>query len=278
MGRAVAGRLSEQLGQQFIVDNRGGASTSIGAGIAAKAVADGYTVLLGTITTLATNPNLRAKLPYDAIRSFDPISLFASQAYFLLINPSVPARNLRDFIALARAKPEQLHFGSPGIGSGAHLTGELFNHMLNVKLVHVGYKGAGPALIDVVSGQVPVMFATFSTSHAMIKNGKVVGLAVSTLKRSRMMPELPTIAESGVSGFSMRSWNGLLAPRGTPRAIVNKLSAEVNTAMNNPAFVQGLMSMGFEPDAMSPEEFTRFIREEQEKHARIIKLAGLKVE
>jgi tripartite-type tricarboxylate transporter receptor subunit TctC len=278
MGRAVAGRLGEQLGQQFIVDNRGGASTTIGAGIAAKAVPDGYSLLLGTITTLATNPNLRAKLPYDPGRSFDPISLFASQAYFLFLHPGVPARSVRDFLAYARANPGKLNFGSPGVGSGAHLTGELFNHMANTKLVHVGYKGAGPAMIDLVSGQIPLMFATFSTSYAMYKTGKIVPIAVSTPKRTRSMPELPTLAESGLSGFSMRSWNGLLAPKGTPKSIVDKLSQEIGNAMNNPSFTKRLMEMGFEPDPMTPSEFAAFIREEIDKHALIIKMAGLKVE
>jgi tripartite-type tricarboxylate transporter receptor subunit TctC len=190
----------------------------------------------------------------------------------------VPARTVKEFIALARAKPGQLNFGSPGVGSGSHLTGELFNSMANTQLVHVGYKGAGPAIIDLMSGQISVMFATISTAHSMLKSGKLAVIAVSAPKRSRTMPELPTIAESGVPGFSMRSWNGLLAPHGTPKPIVQKLSAEVNAAMENQAFAQRLIGMGFEPDSTTPDEFAKFIRDELALHARIIKAAGLKVE
>jgi tripartite-type tricarboxylate transporter receptor subunit TctC len=278
MGRAIAERLSQQLGHQVIVDNRGGASTVIGAELAARAPADGYTLLVGTITTLATNPNLRAKLPYDPIRSFDPISLLASQPYYVVVNPSVPARTLKDFIAYAQARPGELHFGSPGVGSGAHLTGELFNSMAGTKIVHVGYKGAGPALIDVVSGQTSVMFATLATVHPMLQGGKLHLLAVTTAKRTRAMPDVPTVAESGVPGFSMRSWNGLLGPRGLPQSVVRRLNTEVLAALNSAEFTKRLLAIGFEPDPTTPEGFAKFIREEIALHARVVKIAGLKVE
>jgi len=278
MGRAIADRLTQQLGHQVIVDNRGGASTTIGAGLAARAPADGYTLLVGTITTLATNPNLRSKLPYDPVRSFDPITLLASQPYYVVANTSVPARSIKELIAYAQAKPGVLNFGSPGIGSGSHLTGELFNSMAKTKMVHVGYKGAGPAAIDLVAGQTSLMFATLSTVHALLPSGKVVLLGVTTLKRTRAMPEVPTVAESGLAGFSMRSWNGLLAPRGISKPILSRLNKETVTALESAEFVKRMAPMGFEPDPMTPEEFAQFIKEEIALHGRIVKMAGLKVE
>jgi len=278
MGRAIAERLSQQLGQQVVVDNRGGASTAIGAELAARAPADGYTLLVGTITTLAVNPNLRAKLPYDPIRSFDPITLLASQPYYVALNPSVPARSVTELIAYARSRPGALNFGSPGVGSGSHLTGELFNSMAKTTMVHVGYKGAGPALVDLVAGQTSVMFATLSTLHPMLTGGKVVLVGITTAKRSRAMPDVPTVAESGLPGFSMRSWNGLLGPRGLPTPVLHRLSTEAVSALESAEFVKRMVPIGFEPDPTTPEEFARFITDEIALHARIIKSAGLKVQ
>jgi tripartite-type tricarboxylate transporter receptor subunit TctC len=278
MGRAIAERLTQQLGNQVIVDNRGGASTAIGADLAARAPADGYTLLVGTITTLAVNPNLRAKLPYDPIRSFDPITLLAAQPYYVAVNSSVPAHSIKDLIAYARMKPGELNYGSPGVGSGSHLTGELFNNMARTKMVHVGYKGAGPALIDLVAGQTSLMFATLSTLNPMLKSGKLTLIAVSTAKRTRAMPDVPTVAESGLPGFSMRSWNGLLGPRGLPKPVLKKLNAETVAALESEDFTKRMLSIGFEPDPTTPEEFGRFIEEEIALHAQIIKKIGLKVE
>ena len=278
MGRAIAERLSQQMGYQFVVDNRGGASTAIGAELAARAVPDGYTLLLGTITTLATNPNLRAKLPYDPVGSFDPITLLASQPYYIVVNTGVPVRSVKELLAYAQSKPGAIHFGSPGVGSGSHLTGELFNTMAKTKLVHVGYKGAGPAVIDLASGQISMMFATLSTVSGMLPTGKLSLVAVSTLKRTHAMPEVPTIAESGVPGFSMRSWNGLLGPRGMPNAVTQKLNAETLAALRHPEFTKRLLAIGFEPDPSSPTEFMQFIKDELKLHAQIIKSAGLRIE
>ena len=278
MGRAIAERLSQQLGYQVIVDNRGGASTAIGADLAARAAPDGYTLLVGTITTLAVNPNLRAKLPYDPVRSFDPITLLASQPYYVALSNSVPARSVQELIAHARAKPGGLNFGSPGVGSGSHLTGELFNSMAKTKMVHVGYKGAGPAVIDLVGGQTSVMFATLSTVHSLFRGGKLVLIAVTTPSRSQAMPDVPTLAESGLPGFSMRSWNGLLGPRGMPKPVLQKLNTEAVAALGNAEFTRRLLTIGFEPEPTTPEEFAHFIKEEMALHARIIKAAGLKIE
>jgi tripartite-type tricarboxylate transporter receptor subunit TctC len=278
MGRAIAERLSQQLRQQVIVDNRGGASTAIGAELASRAPADGYTLLVGTITTLAVNPNLRARLPYDPVRSFDPITLLASQPYYVALNPGVPARSIQDLIAYARARPGAINFGSPGVGSGSHLTGELFNSMAQTKLVHIGYKGAGPAVLDLVSGQTSLMFATLSAVHSMINSGKVVAIAITTAKRSQAMPDVPTVAESGVPGFAMRSWNGLLGPRGIPKAVLQRLSSETVAALQSAEFSKRLVGIGFEPDPTTPAQFARFIEDEIALHARIIKSAGLKIE
>jgi tripartite-type tricarboxylate transporter receptor subunit TctC len=278
MGRAIAERLSQQLGYQMIVDNRGGASTAIGAELAARAPADGYTLLVGTITTLAVNPNLRAKLPYHPVRSFDPITLLASQPYYVALNNGVPARSLKELIALAQAKPGMLNFGSPGVGSGSHLTGELFNSVARTRMVHVGYKGAGPAVIDLVGGQTSLMFATLSTVHALFQSGKLALIAVTTARRSQAMPDVPTLAESGLPGFSMRSWNGLLAPRGTPKPVLQRLNAEAVVALRSADFTKRLLTIGFEPEPTTPEEFAQFIQDEIALHARIIKAAGLKVE
>jgi tripartite-type tricarboxylate transporter receptor subunit TctC len=278
MGRAIAERLSQQLRQQIIVDNRGGASTAIGAELASRAPADGYTLLVGTITTLAVNPNLRARLPYDPSRSFDPVTLLASQPYYVVLNPSVPARSIQELVAYVRARPGALNFGSPGVGSGSHLTGELFNSMAQTKLVHIGYKGAGPALLDLVAGHTSLMFATLSTVHSMVNSGKVVPIAITTAKRSQAMPDMPTIAESGIPGFSMRSWNGLLGPRGIPDAVLQRLNTETVSALQSPEFIKRMVAIGFEPDPTTPAEFAQFIKDEIALHARIIKSAGLKVE
>lgn len=278
MGRAIAERLSQQLGYQVIVDNRGGASTAIGADLAARAAPDGYTLLVGTITTLAVNPNLRAKLPYDPVRSFDPITLLASQPYYVALNTGVPARSVKDLVAYAQAKPGELNFGSPGVGSGSHLTGELFNSMAKTKMVHVGYKGAGPAVIDLVGGQTSLMFATLSTVHSLFRSGKLVLIAVTTPRRTQAMPEVPTLAESGLPGFSMRSWNGLLGPRGMPKPVLQKLNTEAVAALRNAEFTKRLLTIGFEPEPTTPEEFAQFIKDQMALHARIIKTAGLRVE
>jgi tripartite-type tricarboxylate transporter receptor subunit TctC len=278
MGRAIAERLSQQLGYQVIVDNRGGASTAIGADLAARAAPDGYTLLVGTITTLAVNPNLRANLPYDPVRSFDPITLLASQPYYVALNTGVPARSVKDLVAYAQAKPGELNFGSPGVGSGSHLTGELFNSMAKTKMVHVGYKGAGPAVIDLVGGQTSLMFATLSTVHSLFRSGKLVLIAVTTPRRTQAMPEVPTLAESGLPGFSMRSWNGLLGPRGMPKPVLQKLNTEAVAALRNAEFTKRLSTIGFEPEPTTPEEFAQFIKDQMALHARIIKAAGLKVE
>lgn len=275
IGRAVAEKLTEKLGQQIVVDNRGGAATAIGAEIAAKTAPDGYTILLATVTTLAVNPNLKAKLPYDPVRDFDPISMLASQPYLLVVHPSLKVQSVKDLIALAKAKPGALNFASPGIGSNGHLAGELMNSLASINMVHVGYKGTGPALNDLLGGHVSLMFATMPSVEAHVKAGRLRGLAVSTAKRSPAMTEMPTIAEAGVPGYTMRSWNGLMAPRGTPPAVINKLSKEVNVVLTSPELEKRLTGLGFDPDPGTPQEFAAFIQKELALYSKIIKAAGL---
>lgn len=275
IGRAVAEKLTEKLGQQIVVDNRGGAATAIGAEIAARTAPDGYTILLATVTTLAVNPNLKAKLPYDPVRDFDPISMLASQPYLLVVHPSLKVQSVKDLIALAKAKPGALNFASPGIGSNGHLAGELMNSLANINMVHVGYKGTGPALNDLLGGHVSLMFATMPSVEAHVKAGRLRGLAVSTAKRSPAMPEMPTIAEAGVPGYTMRSWNGLVVPRGTPPAVINKLSKEVSVVLSSPELEKRLTGLGFDPDPGTPQEFAAFIQKELALYGKIIKAAGL---
>jgi tripartite-type tricarboxylate transporter receptor subunit TctC len=278
LARIVAERLSERLGQQIVVDNRGGAATVIGTEIAARAPADGYTLLLATVTTLAVNPNLKRALPYDAERDFVPVTMLASQPYLLVVHPGIKVGSARDLIALAKAKPGALNFASPGVGSNGHLAGELMKSMAGIDMVHVGYKGTGPALNDLVAGHVSLMFATMSSVESHVKAKRLNGIAVSTLKRSPAMPAVPTLAESALPGYSMRSWNGLLFPRGTPPAAVGQVNNAVNAVLQDAQFRQRLVAIGYDPDPSTPQEFARFVRDEKALYARVVKAAGLKPE
>lgn len=275
LGRVVAEKVSERLGHQIVVDNRGGASTTIGAELAARSPADGYTILLATVTTLAVNPNLKSKLPYDVHRDFEPITMLASQPYLLVVHPSLKLTSVKELLALAKSKPGALNFASPGVGSNGHLAGELMNSMAGVKMVHIGYKGTGPAINDLLGGHVSVMFATLPSVEGHVRNGRLTGLAVSTLKRSPAMPAIPTIAEAGLPGYSMRSWNGLMVPHGTPTSVVSRLSKEVNAALDQQDTKQRLVHIGFDPDPSTPKEFAAFIDSELALYAKIVKAAGL---
>ncbi|MGZ5163093.1 MAG: tripartite tricarboxylate transporter substrate binding protein [Burkholderiales bacterium] len=214
IGRTINERLGKRLGQQVIVDNRGGAATVIGADIAAHSPADGYTLLLATITTLAVNPALKRKLPYDPERDFAPVSMLAAQPYLLVVHPGVPATSVSQLIAHAKAQPGKLSFASAGIGAGAHLAAELFKYMARIDVVHIPYKGSGPAMTDVMGGQCAYMFAGISAAYPHTLSGKLNALAVSTAKRSAAVPEIPTISESGLPGYQMNTWNSLVVPRG----------------------------------------------------------------
>ena len=278
LGRAFADRMGERMGQQWVVDNRGGASTIIAAEIVAHAPADGYTLLLGTNTTLSVIPSLRDKLPYDPLKDYDMISLMSSSPYLLVVHPSFPAKTLKDFIALAKAKPGQLNYASPGHGTSNHMSFELFMSMAGVKITHVAYKGTGPAVTELLGGQVPIMFASTASVRPHVLAGKLRALGISTAKRSPAMPEVPPIAEQGVPGFNNASWVGLVSPRGTPSAIVKRLNTEINKVIDEGDLKDKLGSQGFVPDGSTPQEFAAHVKDELARFRKLVKDANIKPE
>jgi tripartite-type tricarboxylate transporter receptor subunit TctC len=278
IGRAVNDRLGKRLGQQVVVDNRGGAATVIGAEIAARSPPDGYTLLLATITTLAVNPALKSKLPYHAERDFAPVSMLASQPYLLVSHPAVPASSVAQLVAYAKANPGKLSFASAGIGAGAHLAAELLKHMARIDVVHVPYKGSGPAMTDVMSGQCAYMFAGVSAAYPHTQAGKLRALAVSTAKRSAAVPEIPTVAESGLPGFQTNTWNSLVVPRGTPAPIVQRLNTEVVAVLNEPDVKERLKQQAIDPDPGTPAQLAAHIKSEVARFDKLIKTIGLKPE
>lgn len=278
IGRAVNELLAKRLGQPVIVDNRGGAASIIGAEITARAPADGYTLLVATITTLAVNPALYRKLPYHPERDFAPVSMLGATPYLLGIHPSVPARSVAQLVAHAKAHPGKLNYGSAGVGSGGHLATEMFKHMAGIDIVHVPYKGVGAATIDVVSGQIALMLGGISIMKPHVDNGRVRALAVSGAKRTVIAPDIPTIDEAGVKGYQTNSWNSLVAPRLTPVAIVQRLNAELTAVLATPQLVEQLKSQGIEPEPGTPSELARHIHEEIARFQHLVKTIGLKPE
>ncbi len=277
--RAVGQKLSEAWGQPVVVDNRAGAGGNIGADLVAKSPADGYTLLMGAVATHAINPTLYAKIPYDPVRDFTPVALVVQVPNILVVNPSVPAKSVKELIELARAKPGTLNFGSGSTGSTGHLAGELFNTMAGVKMVHIPYKGAAPAMADLLAGQVHLMFDNLANALPNVKAGRLRALAVTTLARSPAVPDLPTIAESGLPGFDLTTWFGVMVPAGTPPEIVAKLNAEIVRALATKDMHERLEKMGAEaPTNNTPERFAAFIRSEAAKYAKVVKESGAKVE
>ncbi len=279
MARAIGQKLTEAWHQPVVVDNRAGAGGNIGADLVAKSAPDGYTLLMGAVATQAINPALYSKIPYDPIKDFTAVALVAQVPNILVVNPSVPAKSVKELIALARAKPGSLNFASGSTGSTGHLAGELFNTMAGVKMVHIPYKGAAPAMADLLSGQVQLMFDNLASSLPNVKAGKLHALAVTTLARSPAVPDLPTIAESGLPGFDLTTWFGLLVPAGTPHDIVVKLNAEIVRALDSKDMRERLEKMGAEPPPdNTPEHFAAFIRSEAEKYAKVVKASGARVD
>jgi tripartite-type tricarboxylate transporter receptor subunit TctC len=278
LGRAFAERLGQRLGQAMIADNRGGASTAIAAELVARAPADGHTLLLATIATLAVLPGFKANLPYDPVKDFDPVSLISASPYLLVVNPGVPVKSVKELIAMAKSKPGQINYASPGHGTMNHLTFELFKAASGADLTHVPYKGTGPALADVLGGHVGVMFASTSSVRPLVISGKLRALGISTVKRSPAMPDVPPIAESGVPGFDASSWAGLVVPRGTPAAIIARLNAEVIAVVRQGDLREHLESQGYVLQTSTPQEFAAHIRTELVRYRKLIKGAGLTVE
>ncbi|MGH8703678.1 MAG: Bug family tripartite tricarboxylate transporter substrate binding protein [Burkholderiales bacterium] len=276
LARTVGPRLADTLGQQVVVDNRPGGNGDIGMLIVAKAPPDGYTLLLGYIANLAIAPSLYAKMPYDPVKDYAPITQIATSPNVLTAHPSVQVKSLKELIALARAKPGAVNFASTGIASVGHLTGELLNNLAGMKMTHVPYKGGGQAIIDLVGGHVQVMFSGFSAAMPHIKSGKIRALAVTGAGRSPALADVPTIAEQGFPGVEATAWYGVLAPAGTPKPVVARLHGEIVKVLKLPDVVQRLDALGFELVGSTPEQFSAYIRSEIKKWEKVVKASGAK--
>ena len=273
VARIVFQQVSEATGQHFVIENRAGAGGNIGAEAVARAPADGYTLLIAT-TAHAINMSMFKGLSYDVIRDFTPVTQLTQGPLVLVATPGFPANNVRELIALAKAKPDTLNFASSGNGQSTHLSAELFNLMAGIKMSHVPYKGSSPALTDVMAGQVPLMFDTMLTAMPFVKGGKLKALAVTSPQRSPAAPDVPTIAESGLPGYEVFAWNGLLAPVGTPKAVIAQLSEEVKKAMQLPQVKEKFSAQGFAASWNTPEQFGGFLRGEVDKWAKTVKTSG----
>jgi tripartite-type tricarboxylate transporter receptor subunit TctC len=274
VSRIVAQRLTETVGQQFIIDNRAGAGANLAAEIAAKAAPDGYTLFIAT-PAHAINPSLYNRLNYDILRDFAPISQMSSGYYVIVVHPSVPVKNVKELIALAKAKPGQLNYASAGPGNATHLAGELFKSLAHVDMVHIAYKGSGPGVIDLVAGQVQVMFPNLTSAISFIKSGKLRALATTGEHRASTAPDIPTVIESGLKGYTVIGWYGLSAPAHTPQPIIAKLNAELVKVLKQPDLKERLAADGAEPAPSTPAEFAAWIKAEVAKWAKVIKDAGL---
>jgi tripartite-type tricarboxylate transporter receptor subunit TctC len=272
--RLIAQRLNAALGQSFIVDNRPGAGSIVGTDLVAKAAPDGYTLLV-VASSITLNPTLHKNLPFEPIRDFAPITQLSSFPNLLTVHPTLPVKTVKDLVALAKAKPGSLNYGSSGAATGTHLSAELFKYMTGIDMVHVPYTGGGPAVQALLGGQVQLNFATIVSVLPHLKTGKLRGIAVTTAKRSPAAPEIPTIAESGVPGYDHGPWNGFLAPAKTPRAVVARLNEETARILHTPEVKNVFMSEGAEPVGNKPEEFAAIIKDETAKWAKVIRAAGI---
>ena len=277
LARIVTQKLAENIGQPVVTDNRPGATGNIGAEIAARAAPDGHT-LLQVATSHATNPALQTKMPFDPIRDFAPITLLAQSPNLWVVHPSLPVKNMRELIALAKSRAGKINFASSGTGSSQHLAGELLKSLAHIDLVHVPYKGSPPALIDVLGGRIVVMCSTIAPAMPLVKAGKLHALAVTSQKRSAAAPAIPTVAETGLPGYEATAWQGVLAPAATPREIIAKLNHEIVRAINLPDVRRQLVAQGYEPAGDTVEQFAQYIKAEISKWSRVIKAAGLAAE
>ena len=278
VARLVAQKLGEAVGQQVIVDNRGGAAGTIGSDLAAKSPPDGYTILIGTSSTHAIAQSLYAKLPYDSIRDFTPVIGIATATIVLSMHPSVPAKTVRELIVLAKAKPDALSFASSGSGGVSHLVGEMFKAQAGVQMLHIPYKGDAPALADLVGGQVSLEFGTALSFLPYIQSGRLKALAVTSLRRSQVMPDVPTVAESGLKGFEALQWFGVFAPAGTRAEVVTRLNTEIVKILQTADMRERLTKLASEVMADSPEQFAVFQKAEIAKWARVVKDSGARID
>jgi tripartite-type tricarboxylate transporter receptor subunit TctC len=278
ISRPLARDLAKRLGQLVVVENRGGAGGSIGMEVAARSEPDGYTIVMALTAQLAVNPSLYKKLPYDPVRDFVPITLMANGPYILAVHPSLPVKSLKEFIALARKHPGQIAYASSGNGSGGHLAAVLLGGMAHIKMLHVPYKGGGQALVDLLAGNVQMLFTTYAAGKGHIKSGRIRALAVSTAKRPAAIPNLPTVAEAGVPGYDAGVWYAMLAPAGTPRAIVDRLNRETRAILKQPDYAKFLFNSAIDPVGSTPGELAAHIKSEIAKYAKVIKEAGVHVD
>ncbi len=273
--RMLAAGMSTELGQRVIVENKPGAGTVIGASLVAKAAPDGYTLLLATVAPLVVQPAIGAALPYDAHKDFAMVGMFATVPNLISVHPSVPVNSIAELIAYAKKNPGKLNYASAGAGTGPHLGGELFDRMAGVKLTHVPYPGAAPAVLAVLSGQVEVSFVNITPQIQHVKAGKLRALAIGSSKRSRLFPEVPTMAEAGLKGYLSESWNGLAAPASTPPAVIDKLYKAMAKVMGSPAVQEGLLPLGADATVMGPAEFEAYVKADEAQLTPVIKSLGL---
>jgi tripartite-type tricarboxylate transporter receptor subunit TctC len=275
IGRAVADELTRRLAQTFFVDNRPGASTIIGAELAARAAPDGYTLFVASQTTFAIVPNLKAKVPYDPLRDFEPVSLLATQPYLIVVHPSLPVHTVKDLIAIAKAQPGKIMFASPTIGSGGHLSAELFKAQTRVDMLHIPYKGAGPAVADLLGGQVPLMFATTSSVHPQVVASKLRAVAITSAQRHPTLTNVPTVAET-LPGFETIQWIAMHGPRGMPQTVVERLNTTIAATAKSKEFRDRMASQGYDAASSTPQQLTARIKSELERFGKLIKSIGLK--
>jgi tripartite-type tricarboxylate transporter receptor subunit TctC len=278
VARLLGQKVAASIKHPVIVENVPGAGGNIGAGVVARAAPDGHTILMGAVATHAINPTLYPNIPYDAGKDFIAVTQVATTPNVLVVNPGVEAKNVAEFIKLAKSKPGKLNFGSGSTGSAGHLAGELFKTMAGVDMAHIPYKGAAAAMQDLIGGRVDLMFDNFASSLAQVKGGRVRALAVTTAKRTALAPELPTIAEAGLPGFDISTWFGIFVPAGTPKAAVDRLYDEFAKALNAPDVREKMFSLGAEPVASRPEDFAAFVKAEAAKYAKLVKSSGAKVD